>query len=71
MYYFDSSLFCLVFIFYFVHRLQAVSTNVGGVFEVLPSDMLYLADPSVQGIMSFSDYLQRFTWENIPFYLTL
>jgi len=33
----------------FVLRLQAVSTNVGGVFEVLPSDMLYLAEPSVKG----------------------
>lgn len=42
----NSNLHCL---FCLVYRLQAVSTNVGGVSEVLPSDMLYLADPSVQG----------------------
>ena len=30
-------------------RLQVVSTKVGGVPEVLPPDLIYLAEPSVKG----------------------
>ena len=32
-----------------VSRLQVVSTRVGGVAEVLPPELIYLADPSVKG----------------------
>ena len=32
-----------------LYRLRVVSTRVGGVPEVLPSDMIRLADPSVEG----------------------
>ena len=32
----------------FLVRLQVVSTRVGGVPEVLPSDMIRLAEPSVK-----------------------
>lgn len=31
------------------HRLQVVSTRVGGVPEVLPPDLITLATPSVSG----------------------
>ena len=37
-----------IFLF-FVNSLQVVSTDVGGVFEVLPNDMILLAEPSVKG----------------------
>jgi len=42
--------FCIAIVEAVSCGLQAVSTNVGGVFEVLPSDMLYLAEPSVQDL---------------------
>ena len=31
--------------------LQVVSTKVGGVPEVLPPEMIFLAEPSVKGIL--------------------
>ena len=34
---------------FFSFRLQVVSTKVGGVPEVLPPDLIYLAEPSVKG----------------------
>lgn len=42
--------FCIAIVEAVSCGLQAVSTNVGGVFEVLPSDMLYLAEPSVKDL---------------------
>ena len=30
-------------------RLKVVSTNVGGIPEVLPPDMIYLCEPSIKG----------------------
>uniref|UniRef100_A0A7M6DNK1 phosphatidylinositol N-acetylglucosaminyltransferase n=1 Tax=Clytia hemisphaerica TaxID=252671 RepID=A0A7M6DNK1_9CNID len=42
--------FCIAIVEAASCGLQVVSTNVGGVFEVLPSDMIYLAEPSVQDI---------------------
>lgn len=35
--------------FFFLSRLQVVSTRVGGVPEVLPPDLITLATPTVQG----------------------
>lgn len=32
-----------------VNRLQVVSTSVGGVPEVLPPDLIWIAEPNVQG----------------------
>ncbi len=34
----------------YYYRLQVVSTRVGGVPEVLPPDLIHLAEPSVKGI---------------------
>ena len=33
----------------FIHRLQVISTKVGGVPEVLPENMIRLVEPNVQG----------------------
>ena len=46
-----SSSPCLIGLFVrimFRYSLQVVSTRVGGVPEVLPSDMIRLAEPSVK-----------------------
>ena len=41
---------CAHFSFFFLlFSLQVVSTRVGGVPEVLPSDMIKMAEPSVKG----------------------
>ena len=37
------------------YRLQVVSTQVGGVPEVLPPDLIRLAEPTVTGINVLSD----------------
>lgn len=34
--------------------MQIISTDVGGVFEVLPQDMISLAEPSVRGKINYS-----------------
>lgn len=36
------------------HRLQVVSTRVGGIPEVLPPDLIRLAEPSVKGLLTDS-----------------
>ena len=45
----------LMFIWAF-SRLQVISTRVGGVPEVLPPDLIRLADPSVTGMDVCSMY---------------
>ncbi len=37
---------------YLLNRLIVVSTNVGGVFETLPPDMLLLAAPTVDALIA-------------------
>ena len=46
----------IVFCICLVPRLQVVSTRVGGVPEVLPPDMIKLAEPSVKCKYSFTMY---------------
>ncbi|KHJ47456.1 glycosyltransferase, group 1 family protein [Trichuris suis] len=44
--------------------LHVVSTNVGGIPEVLPSDLITLAEPSVQGIVDALDSAIERYWAN-------
>lgn len=36
----------------FIFRLQVVSTKVGGIPEVLPDDLIYLAEPNVPSLIN-------------------
>lgn len=36
---------------FMIHRLQVVSTRVGGIPEVLPHDLIYLTDPNVEALI--------------------
>jgi len=44
--------FCIAIVEAAACGLQVVSTDVGGVFEVLPPDMIYLAQPSIRDLVS-------------------
>jgi len=44
--------FCIAIVEAAACGLQVVSTDVGGVFEVLPPDMIYLAQPSIKDLVS-------------------
>uniref|UniRef100_A0A5S6Q8A2 phosphatidylinositol N-acetylglucosaminyltransferase n=1 Tax=Trichuris muris TaxID=70415 RepID=A0A5S6Q8A2_TRIMR len=47
--------------------LHVVSTNVGGIPEVLPSDLITLTDPSVQGIVDALDSaIERYWARSLP-----
>ncbi|CDW55521.1 phosphatidylinositol, partial [Trichuris trichiura] len=47
--------------------LHIVSTNVGGIPEVLPSDLITLAEPSIQGIVDALDSaIQRYWANSLP-----
>jgi phosphatidylinositol glycan class A protein len=43
--------FCMAIVEAAACGLQVVSTNVGGIPEVLPSDLVWLADPTVEGLI--------------------
>lgn len=44
--------FCMAIVEAAACGLQVVSTNVGGIPEVLPSDLIWLAEPSVEGLVN-------------------
>lgn len=47
--------FCIAIVEAACCGLKVVSTNVGGVFEVLPPDMIYLAEPSIKDLTRVID----------------
>ena len=60
----------IVFCICLVPRLQVVSTRVGGVPEVLPPDMIKLAEPSVKCKYSFTHAINPYrTTSNFCFFL--